>query len=116
MPRPQAADALHVAVSRGLRAVPFITLAVVVDVFVQIVHTTEQHGTGAVCESHAETFRLISLVGAIARLQLCRSAHGIFLFQLHVHCEFLFFFVAAQKFAFGCALVEHLDVLHRIVW
>ena len=70
MPRKQTTDALHVSVTRGLRAVALVTLAVVVDVFVQIVGTSKEHGAGAVGEAHAEAFQPVSLVGTIARFQL----------------------------------------------
>ena len=68
MQRPVAANGLEVAVTRSLRTVLLITLTVVVDIFVQVVHTSKEHCTGLVGIAQSEASCLVAIIGAIACL------------------------------------------------
>ena len=116
MVSPHTANGLQVTIARGLCAILFVTLTVVVDILVQIVHATKEYGTCSVRITQAKAASLIAIVCTIARLKVDSTTYAVFLLQHHVHCIFLILYVTPQKLALWCPLIKYLHVLHRIVW
>ena len=65
MPSPHATNTLDVTVAGGLRTVSFVTLSVVIDVFVQIVHAAKQYGSCLVSIAQSEATGLVAPLSSL---------------------------------------------------